>query len=86
MVFGIDSIVGSGSNVGSVSKVASRWCKDSTLCVGRQQVRGVDTRGVVCMGEGCRGVGRMGGWVMGDGRYVRFHWYWFHYIVKEECG
>ena len=72
MVFGIDSIVGSGSNVGSVSKVASRWCKDSTLCVGRQQVRGkrgrgVDTRGVVCMGEGCRGVGRMGGglWEMG---------------------
>ena len=66
-----------------VKRVRCVWA-GSRLAGGRE--RGVVNRGVVCMGEGCRGVGRMGGWVMGDGRYVRFHWYWFHYIVKEECG
>ena len=61
------TVVGGGCNVISVSKGASRWSKESTLCVGRQQVsggreRGVVNRGVVCMGEGCWGVGVMQGW------------------------
>ena len=66
-----------------VQTVCCVWA-GSMLALGRE--RGVVNRGVVCMGEGCRGVSGMGGWVEGGGGVVGFHWHWFHCIIKEECG
>ena len=67
MVVGTGSaVVGGGCSVVSVgvSVCASRWCKDSTLCISRQQVGGVGGEG------GCqqRGVLQGGGWYGGVGR------------------
>ena len=64
MVVRSDStVVGGGCNVISVSKGASRWSKESTLCVGRQQVGGGKREG------GCqqRGGGLHGGGLLGGG-------------------
>ena len=51
-----------------VQTVRCVWA-GSMLALGRE--RGVVNRGVVCMGEGCRGVSGMGGWVEGGGCRVQ---------------
>ena len=80
-------VVGGGCNVISVSKGASCWSKESTLCVGRQQVGGGKREGSCQQrGGGLHGGGLLGGGSRGGGGVVGFHWHWFHCITKEESG